>query len=225
VGLGGKHDPFFQAEPSQIVTKAILLVGVLVALALLPSNLPAFSFGGKNAEEKKLVIPDFDNVRDQYAYAVSMQQSMLPSTDKKRRRVQLDRLIQCYSKVVENFPEDKTFTPVAYVTVAECYMARGDERLAHSMFQQAMQKWSDNDYIVARCMLDIANAYDRSQRYSEAQKLYKEIMERFKDSKVPGVSDIIARARARYYTAKEEPTAPVKKSPFSFLKRLNPFRQ
>lgn len=207
---------------SHLIWSLMLVAG---CMALAGCSL-GFSLRKSSREPTKLVIPDFDSPREQYAYAASIQRAMLPSLDKERRRIQLDRIIQSYSKVVENFPDDKTYTPVAFVTIAESYAELDEQGRAQSMFREAMTRWSDNDYIVARCMLDIAMSLDRQRRYSESQKLYREILERFKDSRKPGVGEIVARAQARYYAAKEEPAKqPRKKGLGSFFQRFNPFRK
>jgi tetratricopeptide (TPR) repeat protein len=200
----------------------VVLVYVLAATWILPYPAVGFSlFGHRKAEQRKLVVPDFQTAKEQYQYALALHNSMVPSVDKQRRRIQLDRIIQCYSKVVENFPDDRVHTPVAYVTIAEAYAELGQDTKAEMMYREAMQRWSDNDYIVARCMFDIATSLDKQKRFSESQQLYKEIMERFKDSQKPGVSDIVARAQGRYYVTKEEPVRKQKKSFIrSFFERL-----
>ncbi len=200
-------------------------IAFIMALSVAPGSSQAFSLF-RRSEPKKLVIPDFETAREQYAYAASLQASMLPSFDKKRRRVQLDRIIQCYSKVVDNFPNDTVYTPVAFVIIAESYAELGQEQKAQSMFQEALQRWSDNDYIVARSMLNIALSLDRQKRFSESQRIYKEIIERFKNCQKPGVGEIVTRAESRYYAAKEEPVRKPNQGPIkSFLQRLNPFRK
>ncbi|MGB9691703.1 MAG: tetratricopeptide repeat protein [Candidatus Sumerlaeaceae bacterium] len=204
------------------LTSVVLLTSALV---FTPAHLSAFSLF-RRSEPKKLVIPDFESAREQYAYAASLQAAMLPSFDKNRRRIQLDRIIQCYSKVVDNFPNDTVYTPVAFVSIAEAYAELGKDQQAQAMFHEALQRWADNDYIVARSMLNIAISLDRQKRFSESQKIYKDIMERFRNSQKPGVKEIVTRAESRYYAAKEEPVRKQKKSPIrSFFERLNPFRK
>jgi hypothetical protein len=204
----------------------VTVLCLATVLILIPQPQYAFSLFKPKSEQSKLVIPDFDSAREQYAYAASLQNGMLPSLDKTRRRQQLDRIIQAYSKVVQNFPDDKVYTPVAYVTIAESQAEMGKEDIAQGMFHDAMQRWAENDYIVARCMLDIASSLDRQKRFSESQKVYRDIIERFKDSQKPGIGDIVARAKARYYTTREEPVRKDKPSPLrSFFQRLNPFRK
>ncbi|MCX7626450.1 MAG: tetratricopeptide repeat protein [Candidatus Sumerlaeaceae bacterium] len=205
------------------MTRSLTLVATVlfVANVLFPSGGYAFSWRKNTTEQRKLVVPDFRTAKEQYQYAVALHNSMIPSVDKTRRRQQLDRIIQCYSKVVENFPDDTVHTPVAYVTIAEAYAELGQDTKADMMFREAMQRWSANDYVMARCMFDMATSLDKQKRFSESQQLYKEIMERFKGSQKPGVADIVARAQARYYVAKEEPIRKAKKSPLkSFFERL-----
>lgn len=203
-----------------IVVSAMLFASMLLS----PPAIAAFSLKKNDAEPRKLVVPDFQTAKEQYQYAVALHNSMIPSVDKTRRRQQLDRIIQCYSKVVENFPDDTVHTPVAYVTIAEAYAEQGQDTKAEMMFREAMERWSANEYVVARCMFDIASALDKQKRFSESQQLYKEIMERFKGSQKPGVADIVARAQARYYIAKEEPVRKTKKSPLkSFFERFKSF--
>ncbi len=213
-----KHSPNFARNFSGylLLLMSWLLWGI--------SPLPSFGFLKWRSEEKKLVIPDFDTAQEQFAYASSLHVGVLPSLDKKKRRQQLERWIQAYSKVVERFPDDKTYTPLAYLTVAECQADLGKIQIARSMFREATERWGDNELVVARAMYDLAVTLDQEQRYSESQQIYREIIERFKDSQKPGVGEIVKKAQARYYLAKEEP---VKKKPLaplgSFFKRLNPF--
>ncbi|AXA35539.1 MAG: tetratricopeptide repeat protein [Candidatus Hydrogenedentota bacterium] len=186
------------------ITSGILLITCLI-LTVSGCSLSSWETKQIKREDTKLVIPDFDNAKDQYTFATAYQQATILSTDRAKRKVQLDKIIQCHTKVVENFPNDRTYTPLSFLAIAAAKAGQEKYGEARSLFQEAMQKWPDNDYVQAQALFAIAQTYASERKFSQAQELYRQVIERFKDNPTSGVQRIVANARALYYTVKEEP--------------------
>jgi TolA-binding protein len=92
------------------------------------------------------------------------------------------------------------------------------------MFQEAISRWPDSDFIQARALFSIARTYDSEGKHQLAQNTYREVIDRFQAKNVPGIPQIVAQAKSRYFRVKEEPTAKLARGSnrFPIFGRLKP---
>lgn len=155
--------------------------------------------------KKVLVVPDCKSAEEQFGYAKTYETSqlILPNDDE-RRTAQLDGIIQCYEKVVTNFPNDQAYTPVAYLEMADCVSNKGELERAMGMYDAALSKWPEAEYVNARAMFSKARIQDRIGQHAEAKQTYASLRQRFKDSKSEKVRTIVKNAEIGYYKLQQE---------------------
>jgi tetratricopeptide (TPR) repeat protein len=161
--------------------------------------------------ETRLVIPDYNTVAEQYEFAATFAKKLPPSVHKETRARQLRQQIQAYEKVVQSYPADTQFTPVAYLEIGDCYGSMGDYTRAREYYQAAPQRWPDNEFVRARSMYSYAKVLDAERNYTESKQVYKQVMDEFGKSGDSRIKQIVQRASAAYYTLREQPAAPGKK--------------
>ncbi len=190
-----------------LAMRAFALAGVALALA----GCAKFN-AGKSSDEGKLVIPDFPSAREQYGFAMVYQKSQVPSTIPERLSMQLDREIQCYQKVVTNFPDDTVHTPLALLNIGDAWGMKGDLKQANQVFADAKRRWPNDDFVQARAAYSEARVLDQQKKYAAAKQLYKQIMDTYANNPDPKVNGIAKRAGTLYYRLREEPARkPVKR--------------
>ena len=153
----------------------------------------------------ELVIPDFTTAREQYSYAASFQRAQVLSTDRKKRDAQLDRIASVHARVVQQFPDDRVFTPLSELAIADCLASQDKQQEAIAAFQRVVQRHPDNDYIQARGLYSIARSMDRLGQYEQAKGIYRQVMERYANSDKEIVRIIGKKAQANYLQVREQP--------------------
>ena len=195
--------------------------GVLILLhrsAALAIGLACLFLGGcstlsKEAPppETRLVIPDYATAQEQYQFASTFAKRQPPSTRADTRKRQLAQQIQAYEKVVQLFPADTEYTPVAYLEIGDCYGTMGDYARALEYYQAGPQRWPDNEFVRARAMYSYAKVLDAEKKFTESKNVYKQVMDEFGKSSDPRIKQIVQRASAGYYTLREQPAKPAGK--------------
>jgi tetratricopeptide (TPR) repeat protein len=153
----------------------------------------------------ELVIPDFPTAREQYSYAASFQRAQVLSTDRKKRDAQLDRIASVHARVVQLFPDDRVFTPLSELAIADCLASQDRQQEAIAAFQRVVQRHPENDYIQARGLYSIARSMDRLGQYEQAKGIYRQVMERYANSEKEIVRIIGKKAQANYLQVREQP--------------------
>lgn len=153
----------------------------------------------------ELVIPDFPTAREQYSYAASFQRAQVLSTDRKKRDAQLERIASVHARVVQLFPDDRVFTPLSELAIADCLASQDRQQEAIAAFQRVVQRHPENDYIQARGLYSIARSMDRLGQYEQAKGIYRQVMERYANSEKEIVRIIGKKAQANYLQVREQP--------------------
>lgn len=183
----------------------ILALGVVLCScsSLNPLKKPDDSKPAK--EEKTLVIPVCSTAQEQYAYASMYKRRQVVISEPKRRAEQTRRIAECYEKVVGSFPDDATYTPVAYLELGDCAARVEDHRKALEYYDLARQKYSGNEYVQCRSLLSKARIYDRQGRFEDAKVIYKDIMDGYSGSNNAAVRDLAKKAEGGYYQLRQKP--------------------
>lgn len=176
----------------------------LIACVLLTLTLCGCTHFGLGVKpEKQLVIPEFPSAQEQYRFATLFKDATIPAVDKNRRREQLNRLSQCYERVVRQFPDDPTYTPLARLEIADAARAAEEPRNALRQYQEILADYPENEYVQARALYSIGRTLDDVKEYEEAKSYYRRVHDEFVDSSSPAVRDIVKRADRLYYSIRE----------------------
>lgn len=179
---------------------ALFSIGVLVALSL--GGCASIPFGGASTENQ-LVIPEFPSAKEQYGFATLFKDSTIPATDENRREVQVSRLTQCYDQVVQKFPDDPTYTPLARLEMADAARSIAQLKDAQRQYNEILADYPGNEYVQARSLYSIGRTLDSLHDYEEAKIYYRRVHDEYADSSSAAVRDIVKRADRLYYSVRE----------------------
>lgn len=147
---------------------------------------------------KKIIIPDYPTAKEQWLFAMKEKKNTIPALDEAARQRQLARLEMAFLKVIEQFPDDKQFTPGAYINLGDTYLKFKQHHKAIKIFTEAIEKYPDQEDVQLFGHFGIANAYDLLGRYDDAIKGYKYCLDKFGNSQNPEFKKIVDLARDRY---------------------------
>ncbi|MBX7247255.1 MAG: tetratricopeptide repeat protein [Candidatus Sumerlaeaceae bacterium] len=166
-------------------------------------------------EEQTLVIPDFESAKEQYAFAMLYQRKQVISPDKKRRDIQLAKIVECHEAVLRNFPNDPTYTPLSALAIADAMTGRQDFKGAIARYEQIQKIYPENDYVQARAMYSIARCDDSLGQFESAKQLYRKIMDSYTNSENSGIREIASKSKALYYQVRDKNPLKAKVTPGS----------
>lgn len=171
-----------------------MLLGAIVTLPGCAGKLKGVDKG----QEEELVIPDFASAKEQFQFAKMYQGSLLIAPELKRRRLQMEKVMQCYSKVLSNFPNDTMYVPLTYLEMGDC-AAQSDDMVQAVAYYQKAQQSSQEEFIQARSQYSIGRIYNMQGKYPEAKAIFKNIIDTYGHSKSGKVQDVAKRAAQLYY--------------------------
>lgn len=152
----------------------------------------------------KIVIPDYESVKEQYFYAMKIKLNTTIALDKKRREHQLRRIEAAFYKVIEEFPEDTRYTPAAYINLGDAYLKFHHPHKAIKIFSEAIEKYPDQEDIQLFGHYGLGVAYDSIGEFESAKKEYKFCIEKFGDTQKEEFKKIVEICRRRYDRIREK---------------------
>ena len=155
-------------------------------------------------KEADLVVPDFPTAREQFGYATAYQQAQVLSAEKKKRDVQLDKIMQVHRKVIVNYPNDMEFTPLSRMMLADCVSDQGNVPKARELWAETAKLYPDNQYLQARSLYSIGRSYERQGDFARSKQYYQDVMQRYGSSDSAAVRKIAERCKSLYFEVKEE---------------------
>ncbi len=167
--------------------KFILRLGL--ALLMLA---PLLGTGCNRAQHAKVLVPVQETPAKQYAYAsMTRENTNLPLLikDKNRYLAGRARVRAAWSKVIEAYPADREFTPLAKLNVIEMDAGLDDDRHAPNsrrrdrraiaQLEELMKEYPEFDFIQAKSMLDMGLLYKRRGEYEDATRLFKFVKDNY----------------------------------------------
>jgi tetratricopeptide (TPR) repeat protein len=152
-----------------------------------------------------LVIPDYPSAKDQYNFAMMYQKTQFMSAEAAEKKQQIDKIAQCYQRVIDNFPRDTEFTPRAVLQLGDCQamLMQADKALMY--YRTVLNDCAEDEYLHARALFATGQMMDMKKDYVGGKAIYKEVMDRFSNSSNPTVREITKRASVLYFQVREQP--------------------
>lgn len=175
------------------------------------SALPCI-FSGCAAPGPKVYVPHQPTAKMQYAYANSYrarQNLILRDVSNSGRWSDTRKALEkAFAMVIELYPEDLQYTPLAKLEIAEIRAgldfsagegtSRRELRRGIRLFQGLQEDYPEIHYIHAKAMLDEALTWKELRRFDRLQALLVAIIEIYGDSEEPEIRLIVAGAKAIY---------------------------
>jgi len=156
-------------------------------------------FGKSGGREPQVFVPEHETAREQYWFAYTKhQETLIPPSDPKSRERRLKQILAGYQKVVDLFPDDRDYTPLAKLQIGELYRSYKLLPEALKMSESIIADYGDIEFIDAKARYDRGRALEELGRAAEAQQAYKDCMDRHKDSKDKDVLMVVGWCRRLY---------------------------
>jgi tetratricopeptide (TPR) repeat protein len=167
--------------------------------------------------ESALVIPTHPTAQSQYGFAKVYHNSQLISPELSRRKAQMARISSAYEKVVQNFPQDTQFTPLAMMEMGDCAAQADEMAKARGYYAQARAAYPQNEYVQARVLFSEGKLLEAEGKFVESKAVFKQVMDRFGKSESVRVRDVAQRASTLYYQVRDSAAAPKAKGGFNLF--------
>lgn len=150
-------------------------------------------------------VPVQESAAEQFRYAedyrVSRNLDLL--VDEQKFANAREAVRQTYLKVEEYFPEDRMFTPLALLTVAEMEAGldavrvdaqAAQRRRAIEMIQDLIDRYPEHEFIQAKGRYDIGLLMKQNGEFAEAQIYFNEVCEGWRNSAKESLKNLSERA-------------------------------
>ncbi len=156
-----------------------------------------------------VVFPRLDSAREQFHYAANYDANTLVGGDPQKGEQRLLRIIAAYQMVVDHFPDDPIYTPLAKAGIANCYFKMKKYRKVIALFKELEEEYPNYPFIHAEAEWKIGRAYDLLGKSAEAKRHYKQCIDTFSRSGNEQIQTIVAACR-QYYI---QPSVPLPARP------------
>ncbi len=147
---------------------------------------------------KQIFIPEFNTPKEQYEFAKSEKDGSLIIVDKKKRIEKYDNIILAFKKVIEKFPDDKDYTPLAYISIGDCYRLIDQFQKAADNYEKAFELYGDMEEIKPFALYGAAVSYDHLKDFEKAQHYFKIILDNYENTEKRELRDLVKKARDTY---------------------------
>ncbi|MCC5876947.1 MAG: tetratricopeptide repeat protein [Candidatus Sumerlaeia bacterium] len=167
-----------------------LITGILLLMVLSTSSCTSI-FGPKHA------VPEEATARDQMRIAERQLEATRTTFDPDMREEELEKAVAAFRAVVERFPNDSNFTPLAHYYWALLTQQQGRYRSAERLYREVLRRYPNDDVVNASSLFGLAETYEQLGRGRDSQETYRELVEVYANSDDPVIQDLVQIARVR----------------------------
>jgi tetratricopeptide (TPR) repeat protein len=169
----------------------------MAILLLIGAGLTACSWLSLGPKED-FVFPRLESANAQFFYAAKIDQNTLVGRNQADTERKLRYVAAAYQAVIDHFPEDQIFTPLAVAGIGNCYFRMGDYQKTINTFKNAKEKYPNYPYLHAFAEYKIGQSCENLKRDREAKQHYKRCMDTFGHSDNPEIKMIVGMCRDRW---------------------------
>lgn len=156
-----------------------------------------------------VTVPVMENPRAQYLKANDyMNQCNLPLiTDEKHYQTARETIRQTFAKVIEYFPEDRSYTPLAKLQIIEMEAGLDSERVRvpASKIRDAIEKlaalaqeYPEFEFVQVKTLYQEGQCHRLLKQYGDAQECFRLVRDDYKASTDPYIKDMVDKAAYFY---------------------------
>lgn len=164
---------------------ALLLVGGLLLASC------ASLFG------PRYIVPEEPSAREQMRIAERQLSDARTTFDEDLRREETRKAIAAFRAVVERFPRDTDFTPLAHYYWASLSQEIGEYRRAERVYRDALRLYPNDDVVNAFSLFGLAETLQELNRRQESLDTYRELIDVYAQSDDPQIRQRVQVARSR----------------------------
>jgi tetratricopeptide (TPR) repeat protein len=167
---------------------------VVAVVALVPSGCARLGFD----RTSDIVFPRLDSAREQFYYAAQYDEQTLVGKGPERRDVRLERIIAAYQTVLDHFPNDRLYAPLALAGIGNCYFRMGDYPKAIRVFKDTKRRYPNYPFVHAQAEWRIGESLQQMGKAEEAKESYRRVIDTFRHSKNDRIQLIVTICKSRY---------------------------
>ena len=194
------HQANTQGILASRVSPAALLVLLVLGVSLLT---------GCITHQVSVTVPVMENPRAQYMKANDyMNQCNLPLiSDDRKYETARETVRQTFAKVVEYFPEDRSYTPLAKLQIIEMEAGLDSERVrvpaskirdAIDKLVMLAQEYPEFEFIQVKALYQEGQCHRLLKQYSDAQECFRLVRDDYKSNQDPYIQDMVDKAAYFY---------------------------
>ena len=145
-------------------------------------------------------IPEYDTPREQYLYAIKLRSELPLTFARERLDEKLRHTVAALHTVIERFPNDEQYTPLAYLSLADMYTRLKEHKQALKYFSQTIEKYPNEDELHAAALYGQARSYERLGKPEKAFQSYKTCIDLFETHQSEDVQRAVQACKQRYET-------------------------
>jgi len=145
--------------------------------------------------KKQYHIPEKATAELQYVFAVQYLQDRSRIHTRQRKEL-YDSVIDAFSAVIDRFPEDQIFTPLARMDIADRYFELKDFGYAMQLYKEAQSDYAMNDFVQAKTLLKIGLCYEIKGKNAKAIEQYKMCVDFYGNHADDAIKKVVDQARA-----------------------------
>jgi tetratricopeptide (TPR) repeat protein len=151
-----------------------------------------------------VVFPRLDSAREQFFYARQVDERTLVGRKTEERDVRLTQVIAAYQMVLDHFPDDQLYAPLALASIGNCYYRLRDYRGTIRIFKNIQERYPCYPFVHAEAEWMIGRSLDTLGDSREAKRHYKLCIDTFGHSRNEAIKALVALCKQRYI----EPSVP-----------------
>lgn len=155
-----------------------------------------------------VVFPRLDSAREQFFYARQVDERTLVGRKTEERDVRLSQVIVAYQMVLDHFPDDQLYAPLALASIGNCYYRMREYRGTIRIFKNIQERYPCYPFVHAEAEWMIGRSLDDLGDSREAKRHYKLCIDTFGHSRNEAIKMLVALCKQRYI----EPSVPSRRA-------------
>lgn len=143
------------------------------------------------------IVPEEPTAREQMRVADRQLTTVRATFDEDLRREETRKAIAAFRAVVERFPKDTEFTPLAHYYWARLSQEIEEHRRAERIYRDVLRLYPNDDVVNAFSLFGLAEALQELDRRQESLDTYRELVDVYAQSDDPNIRERVAVARNR----------------------------
>jgi len=170
---------------------ASIFATALIVIMTMTLSSCASLFGPKH------FVPEEASAREQMRVAERQLENARTTFDPELRIVELEKGVAAFRAVVERFPNDRQFTPLAHYYWALLTQQMEHHRRAERIYRDVLRLYPDDQVVNASALFGLGETYEQLGRGAQSSETYRELIEVYGNSDNSTIRDLVAIARTR----------------------------
>jgi len=145
-----------------------------------------------------VTFPRLDSARDQFQYAADYDRSMLVGSDAKKVEERSRYKIAAYQMVLDHFPDDQIYAPLAEAAIANCYFKMKDYGRTIRIYKSLEERSPNYPFVHAQAEWMMGRSHDALGESAEAKRHYKRCIDTFQYHKNEEIKTFVGLCREQY---------------------------